>query len=68
MYFSHRHYSEDPIQYLWFYKIFSKMIVNIKINFNNLISSDLGNVCPKYTSGRTPFGNKLRRCTYNMYI
>ena len=30
MYFSHRHYSEDPIHYLWFYKIFSKIIVNIK--------------------------------------
>ena len=29
MYFSHRHYSEDPIQYLWFYKIFSKIMVNI---------------------------------------
>ena len=37
MYFSHIHYSEDPIQYLWFYKIFSKIMVNIKINFNNLI-------------------------------
>ena len=33
----HRHYSKDPIQYLWFYKIFSKIIINIKINFNNLI-------------------------------
>ena len=43
-------------------------MVNIKINFNNLISSDLGNVCPKYTSGRTSFENKLRIFTYNMYI
>ena len=37
MYFSHGHYSEDPIQYLWFYKIFSKIMVNIKNKFNNLI-------------------------------
>ena len=37
MYFSHRHYSEDPIQYLWFYNIFSKIMMNIKINCNNLI-------------------------------
>ena len=37
MYFSHRHYSEDTIQYLWFYNIFSKIMMNIKINFNNLI-------------------------------
>ena len=33
MYFSHIHYSEDPIQYLWFYKIFSKIIVYIKNKF-----------------------------------
>ena len=30
MYFSLRHYSEDQIQNLWFYKIFSKIMVNIK--------------------------------------
>ena len=30
MYFSLIHYSEDPIQYLWFYKIFSKIMVDIK--------------------------------------
>ena len=41
MYFSHIHYSEDSIQYLWIYEIFSKIMVNIKINFYNLISSDL---------------------------
>ena len=35
MYFSPRHYSEDPIQYLRFYKIFSTHImVNIQNNFN----------------------------------
>ena len=33
MYFSHRHYSEDPIQYLLFYKLFSKIMVNIKNKF-----------------------------------
>ena len=37
MYFRHRQYSEDPIHYLWFYKIFSKIMINIKININNLI-------------------------------
>ena len=37
MYFSHIHYSEDPIQYLWFYKIVSKIIEILKINVNNLI-------------------------------
>ena len=37
MYFSDRNYIEDPIQYLWFYKIFSKIMINIKIHFNNLI-------------------------------
>ena len=26
MYFNHRYYSEDLFQYLWFYKIFSKII------------------------------------------
>ena len=41
MYFSHKHYSEDPIQYLWFYKIFSKIMINIKINVNNLIVINL---------------------------
>ena len=33
MYFSHRHYSEDPIEYLWFYKILTKLMVNIKNKF-----------------------------------
>ena len=33
MYFSHINYSEDPIQYLWFNKIFSKIMVNIKNKF-----------------------------------
>ena len=37
MYFSHINYSEDPIKYVWFdkifskyFKIFSKIMVNIK--------------------------------------
>ena len=30
MAFSHIHNVDDPIQYLWFYKIFSKIMVNIK--------------------------------------
>ena len=30
MYFSLIQYSEDPIQYLWFYKILSKIMVDIK--------------------------------------
>ena len=30
MYFSHRNYSDNPIQYLWFYKIFIKIMVTIK--------------------------------------
>ena len=40
-----------------------------KQNFN-YHSSYLGNICPKRTSGRLPgtsFGNKIRRCTDNMY-
>ena len=37
MYFSHRHCSENPIQYLWFYNIFSKIMITIKINVNKLI-------------------------------
>ena len=37
MYFSLRQSIEDTIQYLWFYNIFSKIMMNIKINFNNLI-------------------------------
>ena len=37
MYFSHKHYSGDPIQHLWFYKIFSKIMINIKINLKNVI-------------------------------
>ena len=32
MYFSHRHYSDD---HSWFYKIFSKIILTLKIKFNN---------------------------------
>ena len=33
-----------------------------------LSSSDLRNVCPKCTSGRASFGNKIRRFNDNMYI
>ena len=32
------------------------------------MSSDLRNVFPKCTSGRSSFGNKIRRFTDNMYI
>ena len=32
---------------------FLKLWSILKINFNNLISSDLGNVCPKCTSCRS---------------
>ena len=38
-----------------------------KINLNYR-SSDLGKVCPKRTSGRASFENKIRRFTNNMYI
>ena len=44
------------------------MMVNIKNIFNYLISSDLGNVCLKCTSGKASLRNKIRRFTENMYI
>ena len=34
----------------------------------NYRPSDIGNVYPKCTSGRTSFGNKIRRLTDNTYI
>ena len=33
MYFSHINYIEDPIQYVWFDKILSTIMVNIKNKF-----------------------------------